>query len=215
MVRICYFKTLPSTQLYLVQQVKDRALNLPVCVVAENQSAGVGSRGQVWERVEKALTFSFAFELGALADGVPRQSWSVYFGYLFKESLHNNQVWLKWPNDLYKANAKIGGVMTQIYQNVVICGIGLNLQARQHGALGGVDPEKLLHGFFATLESKPSWQSVLEAYRLEFQMNHSDLYFKQGGVQVFFRDALLLEDGGLQIAGKKYYGCRWMDRTLS
>ncbi|CCF80245.1 biotin--[acetyl-CoA-carboxylase] ligase [Helicobacter bizzozeronii] len=207
-MRLCYFKTLPSTQLYLLEQIKDGALDLPICVVARHQSAGIGSRHQVWESVEKALTFSFAYPLGDLSPDVPPQSWSVYFGFLFKESLANERVWLKWPNDLYKGKAKIGGLMTQICQNTLVCGIGLNLQASQHGALGEIDSTEVLRHFFAMLESKPSWQSVLEPYSLEFKANHCDLYFKQGDQRIFFKDARLLEDGGLLIKGKKYYGYR-------
>ncbi|TSA86981.1 biotin--[acetyl-CoA-carboxylase] ligase [Helicobacter mehlei] len=207
-MRFCYFKTLPSTQLYLLQQIKDGTLDLPVCVVARHQSSGIGSRHQVWESVEKALTFSFAYPLGDLSSDVPQQSWSVYFGYLFKQSLQTPCVWLKWPNDLYKEKAKIGGVMTQICHNVVVCGIGLNLQASQHGALGEVDSTEVLTRFFAMLEAKPSWLSVLEPYSLEFKTNHYDLHFKQGDQQIFFKEAHLLEDGALLIAGKKYYSYR-------
>ncbi|GMT38428.1 Biotin--protein ligase BirA [Helicobacter bizzozeronii] len=207
-MRLCYFKTLPSTQLYLLQQIKDGALDLPVCVVARHQSSGIASRHQVWESVEKALTFSFAYPLDDLSPNVPPQSWSVYFGYLFKQSLQTPSVWLKWPNDLYKGKAKIGGLMTQICQNTLVCGIGLNLEASQYGALGDVDTADLLERFFNTLESKPSWQSVLEPYSLEFKANHHDLHFKQGDQQIFFKEARLLEDGGLLIGDKKYYGYR-------
>ncbi|MFC3847497.1 biotin--[acetyl-CoA-carboxylase] ligase [Helicobacter baculiformis] len=205
---ILSFACLPSTQLYLVEQVKQHALKLPVCVIAQTQNAGVGSRGCVWEQVEEGLTFSFAIALEDLPADVPRQSWSVYFGYLFKESLSNAQVWLKWPNDLYKGEEKIGGVMSQIVRDSIVCGIGLNLKAQHYGALGMLDKEALLQVFLTRVQAGISWQEVLKAYRLEFSARHQHCFFHDRGVRVPLRGARVLDDGGLQIGQQVYYGAR-------
>ncbi|WP_104685859.1 biotin--[acetyl-CoA-carboxylase] ligase [Helicobacter suis] len=206
-MKILYFKTLPSTQLYLVEQIKKGGLNAPVCVWARYQSAGVGSRAQKWESVKRALTFSFAWEVYA---GVPMQSWSLYFGYLFKEGLHDlgkSEVWLKWPNDLYKERNKIGGVMTQIYHNTLICGIGLNLESKRYGALD-VCPEIALYTFLEKLETKPSWQDIYSAYCQDFTHNHQNQFFKHGNDRISLQQAQILEDGGLLIAGNIYHANR-------
>ncbi|WP_235853063.1 biotin--[acetyl-CoA-carboxylase] ligase [Helicobacter labacensis] len=208
MMEIITFESLPSTQLYLVAQLKTGALKSPVCVVAKTQSAGVGSRGCRWEQVEEALSFSFALPLEKLPSDVPKQSWSVYFGYLFKESLQNAQVWLKWPNDLYKGEAKIGGVMSQIVRASIVCGIGLNLKARRYSALEGVDKDALLERFLARVQEGIAWAKVLQAYRLEFSQHHRSVFFHHAGAKIPLSDALVLEDGGLQIGEKVYYGAR-------
>lgn len=48
------FDSLPSTQTYLLEKLKNDALKAPVLIVAKNQSAGIGSRGNIWE-AQKAL----------------------------------------------------------------------------------------------------------------------------------------------------------------
>ncbi|CAM2801966.1 biotin--[acetyl-CoA-carboxylase] ligase [Helicobacter felis] len=209
-MQIVTFETLPSTQLYLVEQVKCRLVDLPLCVVAEKQSAGVGSRGCAWDSVQEGLTFSFAIALSALARDVPRQSWSVYFGFLFKQSLQTlgQEVWLKWPNDLYKGTCKVGGIMTQIVHENLICGIGLNLQDAHYGALGALDKRPLLEVFLAQVEARLKWQEVIQAYRSEFSAHHRGHYFHHNGIKVFLDQARILEDGGLQIGDRVYYEAR-------
>ncbi|MGL2694058.1 biotin--[acetyl-CoA-carboxylase] ligase, partial [Helicobacter pylori] len=43
------FESLPSTQTYLLEKLKSNELKAPVLVLAKNQSAGIGSRGNIWE----------------------------------------------------------------------------------------------------------------------------------------------------------------------
>ncbi|WP_104749811.1 biotin--[acetyl-CoA-carboxylase] ligase [Helicobacter cynogastricus] len=209
-MQVVTFETLPSTQLYLVEQVKHGLVDLPLCVVAEKQSAGVGSRGCTWDCVQDGLTFSFGVALSALASDVPRQSWSIYFGFLFKQSLQalGQEVWLKWPNDLYKGVCKVGGIMSQIVQENLICGIGLNLQDTRYGALGVLDKNLLLEAFLAQTEARLSWQEIIEAYRLEFKAHHQGHSFHHNGVKVSLDQAQVLEDGGLQIGDRVYYEAR-------
>ena len=41
---------------------------------------------------------------------------------------------LKWPNDLFIGNKKMGGILTEIVDQVILIGIGLNINT-QEGAL--------------------------------------------------------------------------------
>ena len=43
------FDSLPSTQTYLLEKLKSNELKAPILIVAKNQSAGIGSRGNIWE----------------------------------------------------------------------------------------------------------------------------------------------------------------------
>ncbi|BCZ17618.1 Biotin--protein ligase BirA [Helicobacter sp. NHP19-003] len=206
-MQILEFDSLPSTQIYLATQIKSGHLKPPICVWAKKQSAGIGSRGQVWESVNEALTFSFACVMDT---NTPKQSLSLYFGYLFKQTLHalgHQEVWLKWPNDLYVGEAKVGGVMSQIYKDMVICGIGLNICADQHAALA-VCAKEALQAFLERIETAPKWAEVFKAYKQDFERTHSGQFFKHESGLISLSTAKMHPDGGLEIAGQVYHALR-------
>ncbi|BEG56856.1 Biotin--protein ligase BirA [Helicobacter sp. NHP21005] len=206
-MQVLEFESLPSTQIYLVEQVKSGYLKPPICVWAKKQSAGIGSRGQVWESVDEALTFSFACMVDT---NIPKQSLSLYFGYLFKQTLHtlgHTEVWLKWPNDLYVGQAKVGGVMSQIHKDMVICGIGLNICASQHAALS-VCAKEVLQAFLERIETAPKWADIFKAYKKDFKHTHSRQFFKHESGLIPLSQATMRPDGGLEIAGQVYYSRR-------
>ena len=76
--------------------------------------------------------------------------------------LSGRHVRCKWPNDLVVDDGKVGGVLAEsevsagVVRHVVV-GVGVNLEAPDGvagaGALGDVDPERLLAGFLAGLRS--------------------------------------------------------------
>ena len=55
MMQVLHFECLESTQLYLNQQIRTQTLSAPVIVIADKQSRGIGSRGNVWENVKEGL----------------------------------------------------------------------------------------------------------------------------------------------------------------
>ncbi|BDQ27640.1 biotin--[acetyl-CoA-carboxylase] ligase [Helicobacter heilmannii] len=206
-MQILEFGSLPSTQVYLAEQIRNKSLKSPICVWAHKQSAGIGSRGQAWESVDKALTFSFALNIDT---HIPKQSLSLYFGYLFKQALHSlghTEVWLKWPNDLYVGDAKVGGVMSQIYKDIVICGIGLNIHARAHASVA-LPPKEALHAFLESLQPPPTWADIFKAYKIDFERTNSGQFFKHESGLIPLSQATMRSDGGLEIAGQVYYSRR-------
>ncbi|BCZ18630.1 Biotin--protein ligase BirA [Helicobacter sp. NHP19-012] len=206
-MQVLEFESLPSTQIYLVEQIRAKSLTPPICVWAKQQSAGIGSRGQVWESVEEALTFSFACTIDT---STPKQSLSLYFGYLFKQTLHglgHKEVWLKWPNDLYVGEAKVGGVMSQIHKDIVICGIGLNICTDKYAALA-VCAKEVLQAFLKGLEHPPTWAKIFKAYKIDFERTHSKQFFKHESGLIPLSQATMRPDGGLEIEGQVYYSQR-------
>jgi len=203
---------LESTQTYLIEKLKKRELTAPVCVTVKEQTNGVGSRDNRWEGGEGNLFFSFAVQLDDLPKDLPLSSASIYFSFFMKEVLeeYSTDVWLKWPNDLYQNSAKIGGTITKKIDNILICGMGVNLQKNLNGfkALNlNVEPTILLKKYFERLENYPSWKQIFSLYKIEFHRSkayhtHVDDELKS------LENAILLEDGSLQIENKRVYSIR-------
>ena len=109
------FNELESTQTYLIDELKEKRLTAPIVIMAKEQTAGVGSRDNSWEGGEGNLFFSLAISIDDLPQDLPLNSASIYFSYLMKEVLDQyiTDVWLKWPNDLYHNQSKIGGTITK------------------------------------------------------------------------------------------------------
>ncbi|GAA9530897.1 biotin--[acetyl-CoA-carboxylase] ligase [Helicobacter pylori] len=201
------FDSLPSTQTYLLEKLKSNELKAPVLVLAKNQSAGIGSRGNIWEGVESALTFSLALNASDLPKDLPMQANALYLGFLFKEVLKElgSRTWLKWPNDLYLGGQKIGGVLVNAYKDMRVCGIGVNKVSTKWACLDiGASDDWIIEGFLKKIEENLFWGEVLSKYALEFHKNNSFSFHNDCGEAVSLKDAELLEDGRVCIKGKIY-----------
>jgi len=180
--------------------------------MAKEQTAGVGSRDNSWEGGEGNLFFSFAVELDDLPDDLPLSSASIYFSFIMREILeaYDNNVWLKWPNDLYQNSDKIGGTITKKTDTILLCGMGINLQKNLNGfkALNlNVEPIFLLKEYLLSLEKYPSWKQVFSLYRIEFERSRE--YFTHiDGELKSLENAILSEDGSLLIEKKRVYSIR-------
>ncbi len=201
------FESLPSTQIYLLEKLKSNELKAPVLVLAKNQSTGIGSRGNIWEGTKSALTFSLALNASDLPKDLPMQANALYLGFLFKEVLKElgSQTWLKWPNDLYLGDQKIGGVLVNVYKDMRVCGIGVNRVSTKWACLDiGASDDWIIEGFLKKIEENLFWGEVLSKYALEFHRSNSFSFHNDWGELVSLKDAELLEDGRICIKGKIY-----------
>ncbi|GAA8412989.1 biotin--[acetyl-CoA-carboxylase] ligase [Helicobacter pylori] len=201
------FDSLPSTQIYLLEKLKSNELKAPILVLAKNQSAGIGSRGNIWESAKSALTFSLALNASDLPKDLPMQASALYLGFLFKEVLKElgSKTWLKWPNDLYLGGQKIGGVLVNIYKGMRVCGIGVNRVSTKWACLDiGISDDWIIEGFLKKIEENLFWGEVLSKYALEFHRSNSFSFHNDCGEAVSLKDAELLEDGRVCIKGKIY-----------
>jgi BirA family biotin operon repressor/biotin-[acetyl-CoA-carboxylase] ligase len=133
-----------------------------VVVAAGHQTAGRGRRGRTWEsRPGSALLVSVVLRpapaLVTLAAGVAAAEAC--------EAVAGVAVALKWPNDLLRGEAKLGGILSELVGGAAVVGLGVNLGWAPAGAarLGaGVDPMALLHAYLAALDAGGD---VLARYR--------------------------------------------------
>ena len=211
-MEICWFETLPSTQRYVCDAVRSQTCSLPIIVATFDQTDGIGSRHNRWEGIKGNLFFSCAVERKHLPEDLPLESTSIYFAVILLTLLQNKgcDIWLKWPNDFYRQTKKVGGVMTSLIGGHVIVGIGLNIRyAPLNFDLLGVDldPANLLETFGNKIEDAPSWKEVFSIFRVEFEKNRA-YECHVDGKKVSMNEAVLQEDGSLQINQTRIYNCR-------
>lgn len=208
------FDEISSTQSFLSAKLKEESdFPLPSCVIAKKQSKGIGSRGNEWESVEDALLFSFAFSKKDLPKDLPLQSLSIYVGELMGEFLEQKgfDIWVKWPNDLYINESKIGGIITQSIGECCVCGIGINLLAKNFASLQTkMNEEKkreFVRDFLQFFFTYPTWSEILSNYKIKFYKNYP-FSFHYGDKTLSFKDASLCEDGAILIDNQKIYSLR-------
>lgn len=111
----------------------------PVLLVAERQIAGRGRLGRQWQSGAGAsLTFSLGLRL-APADW---SGLSLAVGASLAENLHPS-VQLKWPNDLWLADRKLGGILIETASfgeagaaaRYAVIGVGINIAPRDGAGL--------------------------------------------------------------------------------
>ena len=96
----------------------------PVLVVAEQQSSGRGRSGADWENAPSALAASLAFRPAWPPELWPRLT--LVAGIAATRVL-GDELRLKWPNDVMRGEAKIGGILTEVSGGVAVVGWGANL----------------------------------------------------------------------------------------
>ena len=126
-----HFKNVSSTNIVACDLLKSSQAFLPFGVSADRQIDGVGTRGSQWISPEGNLYVTYMLEISPFVDissfslvvGLEIIKNFYLMGYLFKLEL-------KWPNDIYCNNHKIGGVLiTRLEingQSVISIGIGIN-----------------------------------------------------------------------------------------
>jgi len=211
-LEILSFDTLPSTQKYLLEKIEQKALQAPIAIITQQQSSGIGSRDNSWSGGEGNFFASVAVELDMLPKDLSLSSASIYFSFIMKQTLQalGEDIWLKWPNDFYINDDKIGGTITQKVKNVLVCGIGINLKNTQNGYRAlqcDITPEILLKNYLEALEKFPKWKQIFSEYEVEFELSrkfsvHIENYQKS------LSDASLCGDGSLIIGGKRVYSLR-------
>ncbi|MCC5921715.1 MAG: biotin--[acetyl-CoA-carboxylase] ligase [Cyclobacteriaceae bacterium] len=130
-----YLPKCHSTNSYLMDLIHKKHLAEGQIVLCEEQTAGRGQRGNVWvSEPKKNLTFSLllkptfllASDQSLLNMVVSVGIWRALAAFI-KEDLR-----LKWPNDIYISNKKIGGILIENNLSArsianSIIGIGLNI----------------------------------------------------------------------------------------
>jgi len=208
-LQIRYLESVDSTQKYLKELLLKQKVNPPYAVVSNRQTDGIGSRDNSWSGMDGNLFLSFTIHLDELPNDLKLESSSIYFSYLLQKTLFelNSKVWLKWPNDFYINDLKIGGMITNIVGNSLICGVGLNLVNSPDGFATldiEIAREKLLEKYFTNIEKKILWKQVFSKYKLEFYRNQK-FFTHNNSLRISLDKATLESDGSIIVNDKRIY----------
>ncbi|KLE04581.1 biotin--[acetyl-CoA-carboxylase] ligase [Aliarcobacter butzleri] len=201
-----------STHKYLKEYISKNEYTNPLCIVTDLQTQGIGSRGNSWIGKKGNLFFSFTLDINSLPKDLPLQSTSIYFTYILKNILKNlgSQVWIKWPNDFYIENKKIGGTITSMSKNLIFCGIGLNLLdvEKEYEKLDiKIDVDEVLKNYFFEIEKKVSWKQIFSDFKIEFEKSKK-FQTTIDNQKISLESAILNDDGSIKINNKKVFSLR-------
>jgi BirA family biotin operon repressor/biotin-[acetyl-CoA-carboxylase] ligase len=124
----------PSTQ----DIAREKLETLPVLLVASSQTAGRGRSGSDWWTADRAVAVSLAFRHRPGED----RPISLIAGLAAVRALPGAA--LKWPNDVMRDDAKVGGILVERSGDLTVVGLGLNLwwntPPAEAAPLFGADP---------------------------------------------------------------------------
>jgi len=211
-MKIIILDEVDSTHTYLKELIREEGFTYPTCIATTLQTNGIGSRGNSWQGVKGNLFFSFVLNKKDLPEDLQLQSASIYFSFILKKFLEEqgSKLWLKWPNDFYCDDKKIGGTITTATNDLVYCGIGLNLIDVDEG-FGKldiiIDSKSILERYFENLKKDISWKQIFSEFKIEFQRSKK---YKAtlDNKKVSLKNAILNDDGSIEIDNKKVFSLR-------
>jgi BirA family biotin operon repressor/biotin-[acetyl-CoA-carboxylase] ligase len=169
---------LPSTSDACVERAKAGAPD-GLAILAESQTAGRGSRGRAWACPPGNLYLSVLLRPRNAAEAAGAGQWALLAGVAFIEALslfdaEPDALRLKWPNDILRDGAKLGGILVDAGMTVsggadwLVVGLGANLASapviagRRTAVLAppGATPEAVAWAF---LKRIAVWRDTLGA----------------------------------------------------
>jgi len=125
--------TLPSTNTELMERAR-LGRTEAVALVAEQQSAGRGRMGRQWLSAAEGLgPVPLTFSIGLPLRPKDWSGLSLAVGLAAAQSLHSD-IQLKWPNDLWLHERKLGGILIETASlgalRYAVIGIGINIGPR-------------------------------------------------------------------------------------
>ncbi len=140
-----------STQ-EVARDLAELGAEMPLLVVADRQTHGRGRTGRSWESAPRALACSLAISPDVAADR--RSIIPLITGLEARSALSDVTgvtPGLKWPNDLVTDAGKVGGILVEGFDDLVVIGVGINLW--------WPDPPQ---GFAAALDDDPGPEKAPE-----------------------------------------------------
>ncbi len=145
-LRLRHEESVASTNSALLEEA-EQGTEEGLVLLADRQTRGRGRQGRSWIAPGGCgLTFSILRRPPVAAAEAVR--WTLLAGVASLEAIQGELAgaWLKWPNDLYFGDRKLGGILCersdggQPLRDALVVGLGMNLRAPPGGW-----PEELIH----------------------------------------------------------------------
>ncbi|MGQ1890003.1 biotin--[acetyl-CoA-carboxylase] ligase [Thermophagus sp. OGC60D27] len=182
---IIQLNSIPSTSTHLKELLKQQTLTECSVVITNNQTAGRGQPGNSWESAPgKNLSFSIVLYPDMVAPAhqfIISKTISVALAVALGKLI--SPIEIKWPNDIYYNNKKLGGILIEnslngnlISQSVVGIGININ-QINFSSTIPNPTSMKLISGKSWDLKNVflQLYQSILEHYENLKEENTNDI----------------------------------------
>lgn len=133
--QVQYFDTLDSTNTYCGRKGEELAHG--TVVVAEKQTAGLGSRGRNWTSPKgSSIYMSLLLKPDISPDAAPRLTLVMALSVACAFRNLGVKVQIKWPNDIVINGKKLVGILTEMraeigYVHQVVIGVGINVLTEQ------------------------------------------------------------------------------------
>lgn len=129
-----------STQMQAIAQI-EAGRQLPFGLLSFDQAQGHGQHGRTWLHCGEALALSLAWpgsphQAGCGPNSPEPHPWPIWISWAVRQALLRRYpdladgLRLKWPNDLFWRERKLGGVLVQAVRrhgmNWMVVGVGLN-----------------------------------------------------------------------------------------
>lgn len=153
-------------------------------LLAEMQTEGRGRRGRHWfSPFASSLSVTLGFTYEGAAQGL--SGFSLVVGVAVERVLSRfgfNAVGLKWPNDIYLGDRKLGGILIEISGDLggpcqLIVGVGLNVQRCDHFEL---DTTAYHPGFLSDVMSSLPSRTQLAAALIDAIVEDFQLFSRSG-----------------------------------
>jgi biotin-[acetyl-CoA-carboxylase] ligase BirA-like protein len=213
---IHYVDEVDSTLSYAAREIKNKSREAPFAMYCDRQTEGRGRKGQEWISPSGNIYLTIALGESELREFsptlIPLKVVTLISWWLAVE--FNLRVTVKWPNDIYFAGRKLGGILCEgssCNGEMLSClvGIGLNLNVVPEVAADQKYDAISLEAIFArTFERHSKIQSLVRFFQNHWSIQ-SDLDtlsdFEQFSIEKgqLFSDAKqhLLKFGGIDSSG--------------
>ena len=103
-----------------------------VCMIADEQTSGIGRRGNEWVSPKGNIYISFLIKYDlSIENHFLFSALTANSIFKFLNKYIDKKIYIKWPNDIIINNQKIAGIMTEIFERknsqYIVIGAGINI----------------------------------------------------------------------------------------
>ena len=126
---LIHLETVGST----MKEIKKYYGDKNICLIADEQTEGIGRRGNQWVSPKGNIYLSFLLEYNlSIEEHFLFTAVAANSIMLCLNNYINENIYIKWPNDIIVNDSKIAGIMTDITEHkgirYIIIGIGINIE---------------------------------------------------------------------------------------